>query len=492
MMQTVELIDLLHHIEATKTETPTLEVKSAKEGCPKRLYDTLSSFSNQDDGGIIVFGVNEKAGFAAEGVYDPHDLQACVVDQCKQMEPAVRPVFTHCTIDDKQFVAAEIPGIDIADRPCFYAGVGRIKGSYVRVGDSDEHMTEYEIYSYEAFRKKYEDELRSVERASAADLDQTQLQLYLLRLKTSKPNLAKLDDSRILELMSIIQDGTPTLAATMLFSPYPQAYFPQLCIIATVIPGTEMGNISAIGERFLDNRRIEGPLPDMLEEAVAFVRINMRTSTAIDPKTGVRTDRSEYPIEALREAVLNALIHRDYSVHTQGMPVQLRMYSDRIEIESPGGLHGRIHIDQLGKVQPDTRNPVIATAMETLGLTENRYSGIPTIQRVLREAELPAAEFSSTRGDFKVIIRKQAADGDDEQHIATTARNTQNHDLLEFCRTPRTRREIAGFLGMASVSYAMKRYVDPLVEAGLIVLGIPQAPSSKNQTYTTAPRKSGR
>ena len=218
----------------------------------------------------------------------------------------------------------------------------------------------------------------------------------------------------------------------------------------------------------------------------------MRTSTAIDPKTGVRTDRSEYPIEALREAVLNALIHRDYSVHTQGMPVQLRMYSDRIEIESPGGLHGRIHIDQLGKVQPDTRNPVIATAMETLGLTENRYSGIPTIQRVLREAELPAAEFSSTRGDFKVIIRKQAADGDDEQHIATTARNTQNHDLLEFCRTPRTRREIAGFLGMASVSYAMKRYVDPLVEAGLIVLGIPQAPSSKNQTYTTAPRKSGR
>lgn len=79
----------------------------------------------------------------------------------------------------------------------------------------------------------------------------------------------------------------------------------------------------------------------------------------------------------MRETVLNALVHRDYSIHTEGMPIQLTMYSDRLEVANPGGLYGRLTVDQLGKVQPDTRNPVLVTAMESLGQTENRYSGIP-------------------------------------------------------------------------------------------------------------------
>ncbi len=69
---------------------------------------------------------------------------------------------------------------------------------------------------------------------------------------------------------------------------------------------------------------------------------------------------------AVREAILNALIHRDYSIHTEGMPIQLIIFEDRLELRSPGGLYGRLSIDQLGKVQPDTRNPVIAVTMEIL------------------------------------------------------------------------------------------------------------------------------
>ena len=74
---------------------------------------------------------------------------------------------------------------------------------------------------------------------------------------------------------------------------------------------------------------------------------------------------------AIREAIVNALVHRDYSMHTEGMPIRLILFEDRMEIRNPGGIYGRIRADKLGKVQPDTRNPVLASALEVLGMTEN-------------------------------------------------------------------------------------------------------------------------
>ncbi len=154
----------------------------------------------------------------------------------------------------------------------------------------------------------------------------------------------------------------------------------------------------------------EGTLSEQLQGTLAFVRRNMRTKTIIDTVSGNRVDHEEYPIEAVRELVLNALIHRDYSIHTQGMPIQVQMFSDRLVITNPGGLYGRLTVDQLGRVQPDTRNPVIATAMELLKQTENRYSGIPTVRRLVAEAGMPEPEFENRRGEFRVMLRLNAQD----------------------------------------------------------------------------------
>ncbi len=143
--------------------------------------------------------------------------------------------------------------MDIAERPCFYRGVGRIKGSYVRVGDSDELMTEYEIYSYEAYRKKYQDDVRIVERATMKALDQKLLSKYMDALKDGKPDFSTLDDDVIYELTGITRNNELTISAVEIFSPYPQAYFPQMCVIATVIPGTKPGAAGDNGQRFKDN-----------------------------------------------------------------------------------------------------------------------------------------------------------------------------------------------------------------------------------------------
>ena len=477
-MTTEELLEKLELIQKLKCETPTLEIKSAEQGCPKHLYDSLSSFSNQDDGGIIIFGIDEKQNYKEVGVYDPQDIQKKINEQCLQMEPVVRPLLTVVEKNDKFFVSAEIPGADITERPVFYKGKGRIKGSFTRVGDSDEPMTEYEIYSYEAYRKKYQDDIRVIERVSFASLNQDLLVNYIELLKKGKPRLAAISDNEIYELMSIRRDNAITLSAAMNFSPYPQAYFPQLCIIATVVPGTEMGTIGTQGERFLDNQRIEGNISEMLEGAMQFVSKNMRTKTIINPHTGKREDRTDYPVTAIREAVLNALVHRDYSIHTEGMPIQVIMYEDRIEIRNPGGIYGRIRIDQLGKVQPDTRNPVIASELEVLKITENRYSGIPTIRRTMREYNLPQPEFLDERGSFIVKLYKYG-----EKAVTTETEEIENNELILFCKTPRTRKEICDYLGLNSVTYAIQTHVMPLVDKGIIKMSIPDKPKSPKQLF---------
>ena len=477
-MTVEELMEKLELIQKIKCETSTLEIKSAEQGCPQRLYDTLSSFSNQDDGGIIIFGVDEKQGYKEVGVYDPQDIQKKINEQCLQMEPVVRPLLTVLEKNEKFFVSAEIPGADITDRPVFYQGKGRVKGSYTRVGDSDEPMTEYEVYSYEAYRKKYQDDIRAIDRVSFASLDQELLERYIELLKKGKPRLAAISNDEIYELMSIKRDNRITLSAVMNFCPYPQAYFPQLCIIATVVPGTEVGTVGDQGERFTDNQRIEGNISDMLDGAMQFVNRNMRIKTIINPHTGKREDRPDYPITAVREAVLNALVHRDYSIHTEGMPIQLIMFEDRMEIRNPGGIYGRIKIDQLGKVQPDTRNPVIASELEVLKVTENRYSGIPTIRRMMQEYDLQQPEFIDERGSFIVKLYKDVM-----EQTAVEMDRVDNRELLLFCKTPRTRKEISDYLGLNSVTYAIQTRIMPLVERGIIKMSIPEKPKSPKQLF---------
>lgn len=479
-MLDVELIELVEHVQMIKCETNYIEVKSAKKNCPK-IIDTLSSFSNQPGGGKILFGVDENDGYSICGVYDAADLEKKITEQCLQMEPTVRPLCTAVSINGKTVVCAEIQEIDNFQKPCFYKGIGKTKGSYIRTGDGDRKMTEYEVYSYEAFKQKIQDELRYIDRTCPEDLHTLDYEAFLLQLKKKKPNLSSLSEEQIARLQGFTNNEKPTLAGILLFSLYPQAFVPQLCITAVCVPGTEMGVTGNIGERFIDNQRIEGTLEKMLDEAIKFIMRNMRTKTIINKSTGKREDITEYPIIAVRELLLNALIHRDYSIHTDTSPITIKMFSDRIEIESPGGLYGRMTIDQLGKMSADTRNPFIANAMEVMELTENRYSGIPTIKAAMTEANLPEPKFESEYGVFRATLYND--------HYKSTAFESgtfseKQLELIEFCKTPRSRAEIAEyFKGRTTINYVMSDYLHPLVEKGIIKLAIPDKPKSKNQKY---------
>lgn len=475
-MLSEELLILIKKIREIKAESQNIEVKSAHNGCPKRLYDTLSSFSNQDGGGVIIFGLDEKQGFEAVGVYDLQDLQKSVTEQCNQMEPAVRGIFTFTEYEDKNICALEVPSVELIERPCYYKGAGKIKGSYIRVGDADLPMTDYEIYSYESYKRHVHDDEREVDRVDLSYMDKDYLDKYIMEKKQEKPKFSKLNEEQIYEMLNIKRNEKFTLASVMNFSLYPQGVFPQLGITAIVVPGYNIGELGDSGERFTDNKRIEGTISEMLEEAMTFCKRNMKIKTIIDSETGKRNDRLEYPINAVREAILNALIHRDYSVHTEGTPIQINFFTDRLEIHSPGGLYGRMTVEQLGKARPDLRNPTLATMAESLNQAENRYSGIPTIRMEMKQYGLPEPVFKNGRNEFIVTLYNKEVE---QKKIYLTLEDK----IVEFCKEPKSRKEIADFLEMKTIAYAYSKYIQPLLEQGRLAMTKPDIPTSKNQKY---------
>lgn len=156
------------------------------------------------------------------------------------------------------------------------------------------------------------------------------------------------------------------------------------------------------GERFLDNRRFEGPISEMVAEAETYILGAMRKASLI--KGVFRHDIPEYPQEALREALANAVAHRDYSTYVRGSYVQVRMFADRLEIQSPGGLFGNVTIENLEEEQ-STRNARLMRMMEDMHVVENRGSGIKAMLHALRDANLEPPGFDDRRSSFLVSFR---------------------------------------------------------------------------------------
>ncbi|MDR1638168.1 MAG: putative DNA binding domain-containing protein [Clostridiales bacterium] len=397
-MNEESLVGLARGIQLKERSLKAIELKSAAAGCPNSLYDTLSAFSNQNGGGVILFGLDEEKGHRVVGVYDPDNLKLQVESQCSEMEPAILPLFTTAEIDGKTIVAAEIPPANIPERPVFYKGLGRLKGAWVRVGSANEPINEYEVFRYDAFRRRIHDDLRIVESATLSSLSTYMVKKCLSTVRKENLSTSSMADDKLLGLMGVARDGKPTLAGVMCFSAHPQAIFRQLCVVGLVVPGTSIST----GERFTESRRIEGTIKEMVENATLFVERNMRRKNI--PKNGRRVEKPEYPLPAIRESIINALMHRDYSPRSEGVPVRITMFSDRLEIRSEGALFGHLGIEKLGRAKMDTRNETIASILETQKVVENRYSGISTIYRAMREHNLPDPIFQSVDGYFQVTL----------------------------------------------------------------------------------------
>ena len=411
------------------------------------------------------------------------------------MEPAIRVDILPMEYDGKNILAVKVDEIAQNKKPCYYKPKGLKNGSYTRIGDRDELMTDYEIYALQSYNDHIFEDTRPNKRATISDLDQDELNKYIDKLKLDKPNFSKNSFDKCLKICGIIDNNDnriyPTLAGTLIFGEYPQSFFPQLFVACVVVPGVELGDVGEHGERFLDNKRIEGTIEEMLEETMNFLQRNMKISVIID-FNGKRINRTEYPMKALREAVANALIHRDYSTQTENAYISVYMYNDRIEILNPGALYGTNKIEKLGTATTmEARNPTIVRILEEKSsVIENRHSGIPTMRREMKKYGLPEPEFYEERDSFKVIFRNgnisygNIKSGQVSGQVSSQLIKYQQM-VLEFCLSPKSTSEIKRFLGLNSRNYVREKIIKPLIESNLLDYTNKNSINARNQKYLT-------
>src|ERR1022692_2680597 len=410
-----ELAEIVGNLRAIGADIADVEAKKAQGGLPRSLRETLSAFSNTRSG-VIILGLDEEQGFSVTGAQDPAKLAADFGSMCSsEMEPAVRPLVGIHRFEGGMILVAEIPELDPAQKPCFYKGAGITKGSFIRVSDGDRRLSTYEVQIMLSSRGQPREDEQAVPGVEANSLDAPSVDAFVARLRTSRPYAFKdLDRLAVLRRAKVLVPGAGnedvvSLAGLLALGSYPQEHFPQLMVTFVHYP-TETGAQSPAGERFLDNVTLEGPVPVMARDPLAAIRRNM-SRRAVVAGAG-RQDVWEYPETALREAVVNALVHRDLSSGARGTQIQVEMYPDRLVIRNPGGLFGPVTIDNLGEEGiSSARNATLIKILEDVPLPgetrtvcENRGSGIRSMLGSLRAAGMSPPRFDDRISSFTVTF----------------------------------------------------------------------------------------
>lgn len=317
-------------------------------------------------------GLSEKNGFTPVEGFDARAMQEALSQACEKMTPVVRPVIVTCPFEGANLVFARIDEMLPRDKPCFTTALGPHGGSFIRTGDGDRRMTSYEVDRRieEHLQPTYD--LDIVPGATTDDLD-------------------------------------PQLVAGLLaLGRYPQKFYPRLGISIAVFPGTSRDDVFRGDERLVASKSVVGSIPVMIDDAVDSL---MRWIGAKKP---------DYPPLVLREAIANALTHRDYSPDARGTQVHISVFTNRIEITNPGGLYGMVTHDVLASPHPvtgapfvSTRNQFLFTLLESTPYPGGGFvnpeggDGHQRIAAALREAGIEPATTRNDINTFTMTITKQ-------------------------------------------------------------------------------------
>lgn len=323
-------------------DSTEIEVKSAHQGLPQNLGQTLSAFANMPDGGTLILGVDEKSNFSVVGVAPK--VEAGIASLAREhVVPSPHLDFYPFTFKSEgeegalTVLLVSVKGLSILDRPASYKGQ-----AYLRQSDGDYPMNDSERRMIEVAKLHAEEQIfydqTAVPNSSIEDLDPQYLEAYLSNVRSSSKRLAKYSsDEDVLRVKGLLtSEGQVTLAGLYALGKYPQGFSPALTVTAAVrLSGTE-------GVRTRSKQDFDGPLPDLLEDIMDWCAENIPTEQ-VYRQNGHMIDRPMLPLRAVREFVANALIHRDLGPATlgEGKSIQIRLDGSKgLFIESPGGLRG--------------------------------------------------------------------------------------------------------------------------------------------------------
>ncbi|TXH44421.1 MAG: AAA family ATPase [Actinobacteria bacterium] len=375
-----------------------VEAKRAQGGVPD-VKRTLCAFGNMPSGGTILLGVDESDGFAVVGVEAVADLEQGIASQARLgVVPPVSVNFTEARFEGRTILVAEVLALPAYQRPCRTGGK-----AYLRQGDGDYEMSEVEVAQVLAGRGRPRFDAMAVPGTGVMDLDAGLASQFVRESRAASRRLAAMDELEVLRSKGVVHPESKSLTVAGLYAlgSYPQKFMPSLALTAAV-EGTG-------SDRSIDLVHLDGPLPELLDGAIAWVRRNTRTVVRFG-QDGHGRDEAEIPLVAVRELIANALVHRDLSAHTQGKRVEMRMKDDYLVLTSPGGLWG-ISVAQLGR--PGGKSAVneylyeICKSTRTPGGTrviEGEGGGIRAAQSASRDASMAPPRFRDSGVRFTALL----------------------------------------------------------------------------------------
>lgn len=413
------LHDIVARLRSTGSEWTSVEVKAAAGGVPKSLWPTISAFSNRG-GGVILLGLDEQNGFTPAPGFDPIRIRDGVADAFRSrgaredagpLTPRPTGTVEVGDVGGAAVVVVDVEEAPAGDRPVYVTTAGPIGGSYERIGDGDHRLGGYGVFLLHSDRAQPTEDTEPVDGATIDDLDAEILERFLARLRRLRPRVAAgVSDATALARMRVlaVDEVRPTLAGLLTLGAYPQQFFPQLVVTFASYPGQSKSHVVE-GVRMLDRRTFDGPIPAMIDESVAAVIRNLRIRRV--SRGAGATDEPEIPVDAIREAIANALAHRDYSAQARGNQVLLELYPDRLVVDNPGTIWGGRSIADLWNGRSRSRNAVLASLLTEVPfadrdetVSENAGSGIPRMAGVLGRSGLAAPLFAETATSLSVTL----------------------------------------------------------------------------------------
>jgi len=270
-------------------------------------------------------------------------------------------------------------------------------------------------------------------------------------------------------------------AGVLFFAKNPRRFFPQAYITCLLARGTDKVHI-------LDRKDFDGGIVADIEDALRFVERNTRTAYRIEGLR--RSNIPEYPTNALREAITNAVMHRDWFI--DGANVFVEIYTDRIEVVSPGSLPQGLQLTDLGS-RSIRRNALIADLLHHINFIEKAGTGIRRIRNEARAQGCPEPKFEAN-GFFTVTFLPNPEvragtnvhwvfDVTMEDTVEVAMEDAKVVRLLQAISGTMTRHDLQSALGLKNNDYFRKVYLLPALQAGLIEMTIPDKPRSKHQRY---------
>lgn len=455
-------------------ESRVIEFKRSS-GELREGLQTLCAFLN-GIGGIVLFGIRPDGSPEGQQVSDKtiRDLAQAM----DNFEPPVNATIQRLPLaDGKEILILHVDGT-LDSIPFTYEG-----RSYERVGSTTRRMSQerYEKLLLERTHSKRRWENQPADEISLKDIDRDEV-FRIVDIARSVGRLVgpvgrSLPD--VLDRLGVRKNGRILRAAVVLFGKSFLPDYPQCELRLARFRGTDK-------DEFLDQRQVRASAFKLLEEAEIFCQRHFPLPGKIVSGRMRRVEIPLIPPEAMREILVNAFIHRDYSI--AGGSVSLAIFDDRVEVWSTGTFPLGITAESLTRDHHSVqRNPIIADVFHRTGLIEKWGRGTNRVVAMCRDAGIRSPEFQENTGAAVVTFRVNVGDSA-KPTMQVTMQDTmqvtmQVEALLNATRAPKSREELQRIVKLDNREHFRKAYLKPLLEAGYLELTIPDKPNSRLQRY---------